>query len=84
VVETQPGDVVVFHAHLFNCAQGRTPRLSWTIDYLLWLGVGDADRMRLVRDMTLDGVEWTRGAEKSPSRALATGRLELLAVISGD
>jgi hypothetical protein len=58
VVETEPGDAVAFHAHLFNCARGGTPRLTWTIDYLAWPGLGDADRMRLVRDLTLDGVEF--------------------------
>jgi hypothetical protein len=58
VVETQPSDVVAFHAHLFNCAQGGAPRLTWTIDYLLWPGLGDSDQMRLVRDMTLDDVEF--------------------------
>jgi Phytanoyl-CoA dioxygenase (PhyH) len=99
VVETDPGDVVAFHAHLFNCAQGGTPRLTWTIDYLLWPGLGDPDRMRLVRDMTLDDVEfdheeydrdrwpvwreWAAGASMSPSRALAVERLKLLGVITG-
>jgi hypothetical protein len=40
VVATEPGDVVTFHAHLMTCAQGGTPRLSWTIDYLPWPGLG--------------------------------------------
>jgi hypothetical protein len=48
VVETQPADVVIFHAHLFNCARGGVSRLAWTIDYLAWPGLGDAERMRLV------------------------------------
>jgi hypothetical protein len=100
VVETQPGDVIVFHAHLFNCARGGAPRLTWTIDYLAWPGIGDADRMRLVRDMTLSDTdfdqedydrdrwpvwrEWAAGADTSPSRALAVERLRLLGVITGD
>jgi hypothetical protein len=99
VVETDPGDVVAFHAHLFNCARGGTPRLTWTIDYLLWPGLGDPDRMRLVRDMTLDDVEfdhedydrdrwpvwreWAAGAGMSPSRALAVERLKLLGINTG-
>jgi hypothetical protein len=58
VVETEPGDAVAFHAHLFNCARGGAPRLTWTIDYLAWPGLGDAGAMRLVRDMTLENVEF--------------------------
>lgn len=100
VIETEPGDVVVFHAHLFNCVRGGAPRLTWTIDYLPWPGPGDPDRMRLVRDMTLDGVEfdherydrdrwpvwreWAAGAVSSRSRALAVERLKLLGVLTGD
>jgi Phytanoyl-CoA dioxygenase (PhyH) len=99
VVETEPGDAVAFHAHLFNCAQGGTPRLTWTIDYLAWPGLGDPDRMRLVRDLTLDNVdfdddydkdrwpvwrEWARGTVASPSRRLAVERLKLLGVIGAD
>ncbi len=86
--------------HLFNWAQGGTPRLTWTIDCLLWPGLGDAGRMRLVRDMTPGDIEfdhedydrdrwpvwreWAAGAGTSPSRALAVERLRLLGVIDGD
>jgi hypothetical protein len=96
VVETGPGDTVAFHAHLFNCARGGLPRLTWTIDYLAWPGLGDPDQTRLVRDMTIDDVEhdeedydrdrwpawreWAAGAARSPSRALAIERLQLLGV----
>jgi hypothetical protein len=98
VVESKPGDAVAFHAHLFNCARGGTPRATWTIDYLAWPGLGDAERMRIVRDMTLDDVEfdhedydrdrwpvwqeWAAGASLSPSRALAVERLKLLGVLA--
>jgi Phytanoyl-CoA dioxygenase (PhyH) len=99
VVETQPGDVVAFHAHLMNYAQGGTPRRSWTIDYLAWPGVANRDRMDLVRDLTLGDVEydhedydrdrwpawreWAAGAAQIPSRAIALERLELLGVLAG-
>jgi hypothetical protein len=99
VVETEPGDVVAFHAHLRNCAQGGTPRLSWTIDYLPWPGLGSQDKLRAVRDLVLDDVEydhedydrdrwpiwrdWQAGARDIPSRALAIERLKLLGVITG-
>jgi hypothetical protein len=88
-----------FHAHLFQCAQRGTPRLTWAIDYLAWPGLRDVDRMRLVRDMTLDDVEfdhedydrdrwpvsreWAAGTGTSPSRALAMERLRLLGVSGG-
>ena len=99
VVETEPGDVVAFHAHLRNCARGGTPRLSWTIDYLPWPGLGSQDKLRAVRDMVLDDVsgghedydrdrwpvwrDWQAGARDIPSRAIAAERLRLLGVLPG-
>jgi len=96
VVETEPGDVVAFHAHLMNCAQGGTPRLSWTIDYLPWPGLGHPDQMAVVRDLVdvdFDHEdydrdrwpvwrEWAAGAAQIPSRAIARERLELLGVLA--
>ncbi len=100
VVETEPGDVVAYQAHLMNCARGGTPRLSWTIDYLPWPGLGNRDRRAAVRDLILDAAEfdhedydrdrwpvwrdWAAGAARIPSRAIAAERLELLGVLPGD
>lgn len=97
VVETQPGDVVAFHAHLMNCAQGGTPRHSWIIGYLPWPGLGNPDRLAAVRAMAEDDVEfdhedydrdrfpvwreWAAGAGQVPSRAIAVERLKLLGVL---
>jgi hypothetical protein len=97
VVETEPGDVVAFHAHLMNCAQGGTPRLSWTIDYLPWPGITDQEKLAAVRAMADDDIEfdhedydrhlfpvwaeWAAGAASVPSRAIAVERLELLGVL---
>lgn len=95
VVETEPGDVVAFHSHLMNCAQGGTPRLSWTVDYLPWPGIGNRDRMAVVRDLVeveFDHEEfdrerwpvwreWATGADQVPSRAVAVERLELLGAL---
>jgi hypothetical protein len=98
VIDTEPGDVVAFHAHLMNCARGGAPRLTWTIDYLPWPGLGSAERMAAVRDMALDGVEfdhedydrdrwpvwrdWVAGAGQIPSRMNALERLRLLGVLT--
>jgi len=100
VVETEPGDMVAFHGHARTRNQGGTPRLSWTIDYLPWPGIADRNRMDLVRDLTLDDVdydhedydrdrwpawrEWAAGADRSPSRAIGVERLELLGVLPRD
>jgi hypothetical protein len=97
VVDTEPGDVVAFHAHLMNCARGGTPRLTWTIDYLPWPGITDPERMAAVRDLAQDDVEfdhedydrqrfpvwseWAAGAASVPSRGIAVERLRLLGVL---
>jgi hypothetical protein len=98
VVETEPGDVVAFHAHLMNRAEGGTPRLSWTIDYLPWPGLGRPDQMEAVRRLVLDAGEfghedydrdrwpiwrdWVAGAAQIPSRAIALERLQLLGALA--
>ncbi|HEY3903939.1 MAG TPA: phytanoyl-CoA dioxygenase family protein [Streptosporangiaceae bacterium] len=100
VIETEPGDVVAFGGHLMNCAQGGLPRLTWTIDYLPWPGLADTGQLKLVRDLTLDDVEydhedydrdrwpvwreWAAGAARSASRATAVERLKLLGVLTDD
>jgi hypothetical protein len=99
-IETEPGDVVAFHAHLMNCAQGGLPRLSLTIDYLPWPGIADRERMRVVREFVNDGIEfdhedydrdrwpvwreWAAAERRTPSRAIAVERLRLLGVLTDD
>jgi Phytanoyl-CoA dioxygenase (PhyH) len=98
VLETEPGDVVALHTHLLRCAVGGTPRLSWTIDYLPWPGLGHQDRLAQVRALIEDNVdyesfdrgrfpgwrEWAAGAgPANPSRAIAVERLTLLGVLPG-
>ena len=98
MVETEPGDVVAFHAHLLNCAHGGALRLSWTIDHLPWPGLGHPEQMQAVRNLVLDGAEfdhenydrerwptwrdWAAGAAQIPSRAIALERLQLLGVLT--
>jgi hypothetical protein len=97
VVPTEPGDVVAIHAHLMNCARGGTPRISWTVDYTRWPRITNPERMRVARDLILDGVEfdheeydrerwpvwreWVAGAAGIPSREIAVERLQLLGVL---
>lgn len=100
VIETEPGDVVALHGHLMNRAAGGLPRLTWTIDYLPWPGLADKEQLKLVRDLTLDDVEydhedydrdrwpawreWAAGAAQSASRSVAVERLKLLGVLTDD
>jgi hypothetical protein len=100
IVESAPGDVVAFDVHLLHASAGGTNLVAWTIQYLPWPGVADADRMRAVRDLTLDAVEfdhesydrdrwptwreWVAGASGIASRQTAVERLELLGVLTDD
>jgi hypothetical protein len=100
VVESEPGDVIAFDMHLFHASVGGTNRLAWTIDYLPWPGIGDVDRMRVVRDLLIDSVEfahedydwqrwptwseWESSAVGIPSRGVAVERLRLLGVLAGE
>ena len=97
VVETSPGDVIAVHEHLRQCARGGTPRLSWTISYFPWPGLGRPDELAAVAAMVADSVEfdhedydrgrwpvwteWAAGAGRSPSRATAIERLALLGIL---
>lgn len=97
VLETTPGDVIAFDLHLFHASAGGDRRLAWTIEYLPWPGVGDPERLRLVRDLVVDTVEfdhegydrerwptwreWAAGARAVGSRQVALERLRLLGVL---
>jgi hypothetical protein len=100
VVETSPGDVVAVHEHLRQRAQGGTPRLSWTVSYFPWPGLGRPDRLAAVAAMVAGDAEfdhedydrgrwpvwrdWAAGADRSPSRAVAVERLTLLGILGGE
>jgi hypothetical protein len=72
-------------------------RLAWTIEYFAWPGLGDPERLRVVRDLVVDTVEfdhegydrercptwreWEAGARAVPSRQVAVERLRLLGVL---
>jgi Phytanoyl-CoA dioxygenase (PhyH) len=100
VVETAAGDVVAVHEHLRQCAQGGTPRLSWTISYFPWPGLGRPEQLTAVAAMVTDDVEfdhedydrarwpvwqeWAAGADSSPTRAIAVERLRLLGILGDE
>ncbi len=99
VLETEPGDVIAFDLHLFHSSVGGERRLAWTIEYLPWPGLGDPERLRVVRDLIVDTAEfdhegydrerwptwreWAAGARAVPSRQVAVERLRLLGVLAG-
>ena len=96
-LETEPGDVIAFDVHLFHASAGGAKRLAWTIEYFAWPGLGDPERLRVVRDLVVDTVEfdhegydrerwptwreWEAGARAVPSRQVAVERLRLLGVL---
>lgn len=99
-VETEPGDVIAFDVHLLHASAGGDRRLAWTIEYLPWPGLADADRLGTVRGLVVDAVEfdhepydrgrwpvwdeWVTGAPRVPSRRVAVERLRLLGVLGDD
>ncbi len=96
VLETEPGDVIGFDAHLFHSSDGGSNRLAWSIEYLPWPGLGDTDRMARVRDYIADIVdfdhkpydqatwptwrEWAATSDAPGSRYAAIQRLRLLGI----
>ena len=96
-LETEPGDVIAFNVHLFHSSDGGHNRLAWTIEYLPWPGLVDANRMALVRRSVIETVdyepegydrdlwptwrEWVAGARGIASRETAVQRLRLLGVL---
>ena len=97
VLETRPGDIIAFDVHLLHASAGGHRRLAWTIEYLPWPGLGDAQRLGVVRDLVADAAEfdhedydrqrwptwqqWAAGARAVPSRQVALERLRLLGVL---
>jgi hypothetical protein len=97
VLESEPGDVIAFDVHVYHSSVGGDRRLAWAIEYLPWPGLADPERLRLVRDLVIDTVdfdherydrerwptwrEWEGGARSVPSRQVAGERLRLLGVL---
>ena len=95
-LDTEPADVIAFDRHLFHSSAGGSDRLAWSIEYLPWPGLGDRDRLRLLREMVLEAADyshqgydrlrwpvwdhWVRAARDMPSRQTALQRLELAGV----
>jgi hypothetical protein len=62
VLPTEPGDAIAFDLHLLHASVGGGRRLAWTIEYVPWPGLGDADRLRMVRDYVVDTVDFRHEA----------------------
>lgn len=98
VLETQPGDAIAFDLHLYHAAEnlGGGKRPAWSIEYLPWPGLGDPEKICVVRDLLVDAgeydgydrtrwpswQEWACGAGSVRSRDLAVDRLRLLGVLT--
>ena len=90
VLETEPGDVIAFDAHLAHRSAGGEKRLAWTIEYFSWSG-GTEHRRRLrdaMNDVSYDAdrwpawTEWASEPAASPaSRQTAIQRLRLLGIL---
>ena len=94
VLETRPGDVIAFDSHLFHSSTGGHNRLAWTIEYLAWPGLGNAEQLRLTGDLVRDSAEfeshlsvrwpawqeWAEDATTEPRR-IAIQRLRLLGIL---
>jgi Phytanoyl-CoA dioxygenase (PhyH) len=59
VLPTDPGDAIAFDLHLLHSSIGGGHRLAWSIEYVPWPGLADADRLRLVRDYVVDSSDYT-------------------------
>jgi hypothetical protein len=82
VLETAPGDVIAFDAHLAHRSTGGEKRLAWTIEYLPWAWTPEGrDRLRAAIEETAGPAwgEWAANPAASPaSRQTAIQRLGLL------
>ncbi|WP_181787402.1 phytanoyl-CoA dioxygenase family protein [Streptomyces phytophilus] len=98
VLPTRPGDVLAFDVHLLHRSAGGANRLAWRTEYLGWPGLGDADGMRVVRELLTEDEyedagfdrvrwpewdEWAAGAAGIASRQTALDRLRLLGAVPG-
>ncbi len=90
VLETSPGDVIAFDAHLSHRSAGGQKRLAWTIEYIGWAvdkegrhRVRDAvDDAGYDRDRWVTWTEWAASPATSPaSRQTAIQRLRLIGVL---
>jgi hypothetical protein len=61
VIETQPGDVVVFHAHLWHAALNGRDRRQWSVEYF-----ADPADERERAELGRLGPEWREEPESGP------------------
>lgn len=96
-IDTEPGDVVVFHSNLLHASAGGGIRLAWDTSYFLHPTVGGTEHSELVRDAILhtgdlsghsyDHEKWTTwrdwvASADTGARKTAVRRLEHLGVLA--
>ncbi|MFS8096999.1 phytanoyl-CoA dioxygenase family protein [Lentzea alba] len=95
-IDTEPGDVIVFHSNLLHASAGGQLRLSWDTSYFLYPAMSGTERGEMIRDAVLytgdyghhpyDHEKWTTwrdwvaSADTDPRRT-AIRRLEVLGVL---
>lgn len=83
VVETEPGDVIAFDAHLIHSSAGGDKRVAWTIEYLCWPGTDSARLRAAVEESGPAWEEWAADPATVPaSRQTAIQRLRILGVLA--
>jgi phytanoyl-CoA dioxygenase PhyH len=70
VIESKPGDVIVFHAHLWHAALNGRDRRQWSVEYFAF-PANERERSELERL----GPEWREEPEWGPVRASDRDRL---------
>jgi hypothetical protein len=58
VIESEPGDEIAFDVRLLYASPGDANRPAWTVEYLPSPGLAEPARIRAVRELVMDAVEF--------------------------
>ena len=76
VIESRPGDAIVFHAHLWHASLNGRDRRQWSVEYFAW-----PQDDREVRELARLRQEWTEDPDWGPVRAEDAARLREAGVL---